>query len=231
MKLSIIIPVYNENQTLPSLLQEVLAAPLPDHMEKEILIIDDGSNDGSTDQLKELDGYPSIKILKHKTNQGKGAALRTGMNEATGDIVLIQDADLEYSPRHYEDLLSPLLKGKSDVVYGSRFLGEIKDMTAVNWIANKISSWTFNILFQTKLTDINTGFKVFPREILNHIKIKARDFDFETEFTAKIVRKGFSILEIPIQYSARNKPQGKKMNWFRALAMYGAILKYRFCAE
>lgn len=228
MKLSIIIPVYNEQNTIIPVLHKVIAVSLPNGLTKEIIVVDDGSTDTTKHQLKEFTNNIAITILSHENNQGKGAAVMKGIQQASGDIILIQDADLEYNPNNYPALVEPILKKQASIVYGSRFKGQIKNMSLINRWANIFSSWTLNRLYGSKITDVNTCFKVFRREILQGITINAHGFEFETEFTSKLLRRHFEIFEVPIQYEARDKKHGKKMNWVKALQMYGALIKYRW---
>jgi len=228
MKLSVIVPVFNERQTIPIILIKVLEAPLPSGLEREIIVIDDGSTDGTKDELKKFQNHPLITIYLEDQNRGKTHAVKKGISHATGELILIQDADLEYDPKHYPELISPILKGSCDAVYGSRFLGKIQDMAFVNRFANRISAMTINALFQSSLTDFHTCFKVFKREIFDHIKITTKNFSFDTEITAKLLRHGYRILEVPIEYVARKKHEGKKITWWLALETYFFLIKYRF---
>lgn len=227
MKISIIIPVYNEEKTITLVLDKVLLVKLPEGMVREVIVVNDGSRDQTTEVLNRYINRQDVKIL-HQTNQGKTAALVRGIAEADGDIILIQDADLEYNPVQYSALLEPILKGETDVVYGSRFLGNIKDMRWINNWANRISNWTLRMLYRVNLTDINTCYKVFKRNVIQGIHICSRNFAFETEVTVKLIRKGIRIREVPIEYTARNCREGKKIRWTTALEMYWPIIKYRF---
>lgn len=228
MKLSIIIPVYNEEKTVVLVLDKVLSVTLPQGMEREIVVINDGSFDQTDKILNSCSGRQEVKVLKQE-HQGKTAALALGIARASGDIILIQDADLEYDPVQYPALLNPILAGETDVVYGSRFLGDIKDMHWINFWANRISNLTLRLLYRVNLTDINTCYKVFKRQLIQGIHICSRNFAFETEVTAKLLRKGVRIKEVPVQYTARSRSQGKKIRWGTAFEMYWQIIKYRFC--
>ncbi|MBF0522173.1 MAG: glycosyltransferase family 2 protein [Candidatus Omnitrophica bacterium] len=228
MLLSIIIPVYNEERTLEALIQAVKSVHLPSPLEKEIVIINDGSKDQTDNILKAFEGDPQIRIFHFKQNQGKTAAVKYGFEKASGDILLIQDADMEYSPENYEVLLSPILKDNARVVYGSRFKGDIERMEWINRLANLISCWTFSLLYKVQITDINTCFKVFRKEVLKAIEITSQDFSFETEITAKLVKQGFPIVEVPIRYVARTKEDGKKITWGRAWTMYWEIIRNKY---
>jgi glycosyltransferase involved in cell wall biosynthesis len=227
MKLSVIIPVYNEKPTIIQIVRAVKAADLPG-VEKEIIVVDDGSDDGTREALSCFERDRFVRVFFQSPNQGKTAAIRRGLKESSGDLILIQDADLEYSPSHYPALLEPILKGEADVIYGSRFLGRITGMAPLNRFANAVSNLTFNLFFKARLTDINTCFKVFRKSDLNRIVIESDRFAFETEVTAKLARRGLRFREVPIVYQARSVKQGKKISWRSALGMYWAILKYRF---
>lgn len=231
MKLSVIIPVYNEKNTVAMVAREALAVALPEPLKREILIIDDGSTDGTNDELKQFQSDPRVKIFLNEKNQGKTAAVRLGIQHATGDIILFQDADLEYSPANYPDLLAPILNHRADVVYGSRFLGKIQNMTWINRLANKISMLTINLLYGSQITDFHTCFKVLKKEILTQIPITSKRFSFDTEITARLLKKGYTIYEVPINYIARSKVEGKKITWGAALETYFFLLKYWFFPE
>ena len=225
MNLSVIIPVYNEVQNITEILKRVQATGLP----WEIVIVDDGSTDGTRDILKELDGKDKIRVILHEKNQGKGAAVRTGFSKAKGDVFLIQDADLEYDPREYPAILKPIEEGIADVVYGSRFLGAPRRSTMFwHMIANKLLTLATNILYNNILTDMETGYKVFRREVLDGITIHSNSFNFEPEFTAKILKKKVRIFEVPITFNPRDYSDGKKIKIHDAFEAIWALLKYRF---
>ncbi len=225
MKLSVIIPVYNEKNTIEEILDRVQATNLAD----EIVIVDDGSVDGTRDFLKTIDNPGSIHVILHERNRGKGAAVTTGMKAATGDVMLIQDADLEYDPRDYPALLQPIHEDITDVVYGSRFLGGPR-RPAMFWhmVANKLLTLITNILYDNILTDMETGYKVFKREVVQDLTIKAQSFDFEPEFTAKIMKKKVRIYEIPISFNPRDYSEGKKIKFQDAIVAVWTLFKYRF---
>jgi glycosyltransferase involved in cell wall biosynthesis len=225
MKLTVIIPIYNEARTIPTLLDRVLATGLI----YEIILVDDGSSDGTRDFLSSLDGQQGIRAILHEKNQGKGAAVRTGIASATGDVILIQDADLEYDPRDYPVLLKPIEEGLADVVYGSRFLGGPR-RAVMFWhmIANKLLTLETNLLYNTILSDIETGYKVFRCEVLQRIKLRANRFDFEPEFTAKILKHKVRIYEVPISFNPRDYSDGKKITLKDAFYATWTLFKYRF---
>lgn len=225
MNLSVVIPVYNEVSNIKEILKRVQAQNLA----KEIVVVDDGSSDGTRDILRELDGRDKVRVILHERNQGKGAAVMTGIKASVGDLLLIQDADLEYDPRDYPQLLKPIEEGIADVVYGSRFLGGPRRV-AMFWhmIANKLLTTMTNILYDTILTDMETGYKVFRREIVDGMKIKARRFDFEPEFTAKVLKRRYRIFEVPITFNPRDYSQGKKIKLRDAFEAVWTLLKYRF---
>ena len=227
MKLSVIIPVYNEKETLIPILKEVLAV----EMAHEIVIVDDGSTDGTRDLYDEAAGLSDIiKIHLHDNNQGKGAALHTGFKEAEGEILLIQDADLEYDPRDYAMMVRPIREGKTAVVYGSRFRGgPTKAMFFSHMLGNKFLTFCCNVLFDTIITDMETCYKAFRADVIREIPLRARGFDFEPEVTAKILKRGHRIYEVPISYNGREFEEGKKLNPWREgpLALW-TLLKYKF---
>lgn len=226
MKLSVIIPAYNEKNTVLELLRRVEAVPLS--LDKEIIVVDDFSTDGTREALGGL-GRPDIKVLFHAKNMGKGSALRTGFSEATGDIVLIQDADLEYDPAEYPGLLAPILDGRADVVYGSRFLGG-PHRVLFFWhsVGNRFLTNLSNMLTNLNLTDMETCYKVFRRDVLRKMTLKSRRFGFEPEVTVKVAKLKCRIYEVPISYSGRDYAEGKKITWKDGLAALWHILRYRF---
>lgn len=226
-KVSIIIPVYNEEKTIKELLLKVQNTDFSG-LEKEIIIVDDASFDATTDILNNM--KQQYKILFHKKNQGKGAAIRTAVKEATGDIVVIQDADLEYLPEDYNKLLPFIINNQADVVYGSRFLDRenIKNFMFKNMLANKILTMLTNILYGASITDMETCYKAFRREFIQNIEIKSDRFDFEPEITSKLLKKKVRLKEVPISYNGRGHNEGKKINWKDGISAVVALIKYRF---
>lgn len=225
MKLSVIIPIFNEKDTLKEIISRVQATGIPD----EIILVDDGSSDGTINIVKEYEGKEGFRIIIHNKNQGKGAAVRSGLNAATGDVLLIQDADLEYDPRDYPALLKPIEEGLADVVYGSRFLGGSRRV-AMFWhmVANKLLTLFTNVLYNTILTDMETGYKVFKKEVVEDMPLHAKRFEFEPEFTAKILKRNFRIFEVPISFNPRDYEEGKKIGLSDAFEAIWALMKYRF---
>jgi glycosyltransferase involved in cell wall biosynthesis len=226
-KLSVIVPVYNERNTLVEILRRMRAVELPNDIEREIIVVDDGSDDGTRDVLKQL-GDSTVRIVTHEQNRGKGAALRTGFSHATGDYVLVQDADLEYDPEDWPKLLNPVLRGKARVVYGSRFTGERRNMLFSHWIGNRMLSFTTNILYNTTLSDMETCYKLIDRTLINRLDLRANRFDIEPEITAKLLRTGIRIYEVPISYTGREFDEGKKITWRDGFAALWTLVRYRF---
>ncbi len=226
MKLSIIIPVYNEEKTILQVIQSVQQADIG--MEKQIIIVDDGSTDGTKECLQTVrDG--NIQLYCHDVNQGKGAAVRTGLSKVAGDLVVIQDADLEYDPADYPILMKPILDGKADVVYGSRFLGPHRAFLFVHFLGNKFLTLITNTLYDTILTDMETCYKMFRAEVFRDITIRSNRFDFEPEITAKVLKRGYRLFEVPITYSGRNIDEGKKIRpWRDGLRALWTLIKFRF---
>ncbi len=224
-KLSIIIPVYNEKKTVEEVLNLVSQTKVLG-WEKEIIIIDDGSTDGTEDLLKKW--VKRVKVIFKKKNEGKGSAVTIGIAKATGDIILIQDADLEYSPSDYPVLLAPFENDRVHVVYGSRFLGGHLSTMFIYELGNKFVTLVTNILYNTNITDMETGCKVFDAVVLKGITIKAKRFDFEPEITAKILRSGYQIYEVPISYFGRKFSEGKKLTWRDGIVALFTLLRLRF---
>lgn len=226
MKLSIIMPAFNERNTIKEILRRVKVVEL-EGIEKEIIVVDDGSTDGTGDILK-LEEDSTVKVLHHDVNRGKGAAVRTGLSHSNGDYILIQDADLEYDPEDYHALLAPILKRKAEVVYGSRFTGEHRNMLFWHMLGNKFLSLVTNILYNTTLSDMETCYKVFSAESLKDIKIESDRFNFEPEITAKVLKKRIRIYEVPISYAGREYYEGKKITWRDGMVALWTLIKYRF---
>jgi glycosyltransferase involved in cell wall biosynthesis len=226
MKLSVVMPVYNEKGTIHEIIARVLKVDTG--LEKELVIVDDFSTDGTRDILGQLDN-PRIKVFFHPKNMGKGAALRTGFSQAQGDIVLIQDADLEYDPREYPKLLEPILDGRADVVYGSRFLGgPHRVLFFWHYVANKMLTGFANLLSNLNLTDMETCYKVFKKDVLSRIRLKSDRFGFEPEVTIKVAKLKCRVYEVPISYSGRDYSEGKKIGWKDGLAAIYHLLRYKF---
>jgi glycosyltransferase involved in cell wall biosynthesis len=224
-KLTVIVPVYNERQTVVEILRRMRNVVLP--LELEILMVDDASSDGTSSALSHLEDS-TVRILRHDRNQGKGAAIRTALRYASGDLVLIQDADLEYDPEDWLKLLAPLLKGRAQVVYGSRFTGERRNMLYWHWLGNRFLSWVTNVLYNTTLSDMETCYKLFERQVLEGLTIESNRFEFEPEITAKILRRGYRIYEVPISYTGREVHEGKKITWKDGFGALWALVRYRF---
>ncbi len=229
VRLSILIPVFNEARTLRELLAQADAA-VAAGLEKEFIIVDDGSTDGTREILGQLEGLQTpFRVVFHGQNMGKGAAIRTALTYVTGDLVLIQDADLEYDPRDYEELLGPILQGRADVVYGSRLRGgkPIRDFSLLYLWGNRFVTFVTNVLYGAALTDMETGYKLFRADVIKNIQIRANRFDFEPEVTAKILKRGYKLVELPISYYGRPHAEGKKLTWWDGFAALWTLVKYR----
>lgn len=225
MKLSVVMPVYNEKSTISKAIDRVLEVKLP--VEKELIVVDDGSSDGTIDVLKDIKD-PEVRIFYHKENQGKGAALKTGFKESAGDLVVVQDADLEYDPNDYLILLEPILDGNADVVYGSRFLGgPHRALLFWHFVGNKLITLIADMLYNINLSDVETCYKMFRRDILDNIEFSSNSFGFEAEFTAKVAKRRYRIYEVPIQYAGRTYEEGKKITWRDGIIALWYLLKCR----
>ena len=229
-RVSIVIPAYNERATVGELLRRVAAAPLPAGMEREVLVVDDGSSDGTRELLRELAAAaepPPFRLVEHEVNRGKGAAIRSGLAAASGDVMLIQDADLEYDPRDYPGLLQPILDDEADVVFGSRFLGgPHRVLFYWHYLSNRFLTTLSNIFTDLNLSDMETCYKVFRREVLAGLELRSNRFGIEPELTAKVARRGARIFEVPISYRGRTYAEGKKIGWRDGFAAIWAILRY-----
>jgi glycosyltransferase involved in cell wall biosynthesis len=223
--LSVIVPVFNERTTVAEVIRRIRAVSLP--VAVEVIVVDDGSSDG-TDKVLAALGDSTVRVINHGVNQGKGAAVRTGLESVRGDLVLIQDADLEYDPEDWNKLLEPLLRGKANVVYGSRFTGERKNMMPLHWMGNRFLSLVTNVLYSSTLSDMETCYKLFDRKVLEGITIESDKFDFEPEITAKVLRRGYRIYEVPISYAGREADEGKKITWRDGFGALAALVKFRF---
>jgi len=241
MKLSVIMPVYNEIETIAEILRRVRAVQLTVpvgfglengmvvEFKREIVVVDDGSTDGTREYLRTLEDAPGVVIIFHERNQGKGAAVRTGLEHASGDVMLIQDADLEYDPREYPALLQPIAEDRSQVVYGSRFRGgPTKAMFFWHMIGNHFLTLVTNVLYDTILSDMETCYKVFTREVAEQLDLKSPGWGFDPEITAQILKRGYRIYEVPISYTGREFEEGKKIGWRDAFTVLWTLLKHRF---
>jgi glycosyltransferase involved in cell wall biosynthesis len=226
--LTVIMPVYNERTTVAEVIRRMRAVELP--LTLQVIVVDDGSSDGSDKVLRAVEDS-TVRVIRHERNQGKGAAIRTGMAEARGDLLLIQDADLEYDPGDWPRLLDPILKGKARVVFGSRFTGERKNMLPLHWFGNRLLSLVTNVLYSSTLSDMETCYKLFDAQVLEGITITSDRFEFEPEITAKVLRRGHRIYEVPISYAGREFDEGKKITWRDGFGALKALIKFRFTKE
>ena len=226
--LTVIMPVFNERSTVAEVVRRMRAVELPCTL--QVIVVDDGSSDGSDKVLRAIEDS-TIRVIRHERNQGKGAAIRTGLAQARGDLLLIQDADLEYDPQDWPKLLRPILDGKARVVYGSRFTGERKNMLPLHWFGNRLLSLVTNVLYSSTLSDMETCYKLFDAQVLEGITIVSNRFDFEPEITAKVLRRGHRIYEVPISYAGREPDEGKKITWRDGFSALWALVKFRFTKE
>ncbi len=226
MKLSVLIPVYNEARTIDEVLRQVAAVPV----EKEILVVDDGSTDGTREILKDWDGRCGVRVIRHDQNRGKGQALATALAEAIGEVLIIQDADLEYDPADYPAMLRPIESGRADVVYGSRFRGAAENRVQNFWhtVGNRTLTLISNVVTDLNLTDMATCYKVFHRRVVPSLDLQSSRFGVDAEITAKVARGGFRIFEVPVSYFARSRAEGKKIRLRDGFSALGALLRYRF---
>ncbi len=225
MRLSVVVPAYNEEATIRAILDRVRGAPGV----HETIVVNDCSTDGTRAILEGL-SWPGLVVLHHERNQGKGAAIRTALSAVTGDLVVIQDADLEYDPHEFGRLMQPILDGRADVVYGSRFLGRPRKMTFVQWVGNRFLTLTTNLLYGTALTDMETCYKMIPADLARALDLRCRRYDVEPEITAKLLRAGYRIVEVPISYEGRTEQAGKKIRWTDGIPALRALLRCRFGA-
>ncbi len=226
MKLSVVIPVYNEKNTIEKILDEIKAV---EGLDKEIVVVDDASTDGTTQILKDLETkHPDIKFFYKEKNRGKGHTLKMGFEHTTGDYVIVQDADLEYDPNDYHKLLRALNEEDAQVIYGSRFSGSYEDMSTLHYFGNKVLTLITNIFFGVMLTDMETCYKLMPGDFVRKVNIKSERFDFEPEITAKILKSGLKIKEVPISYRGRTHSEGKKITWRDGIHALFTLIKYRF---
>jgi glycosyltransferase involved in cell wall biosynthesis len=223
-RLTVIIPMFNERNTVAEVVRRVRAVDIP--LDLEIIVVDDGSTDGSDKILAALEDS-TLRVLTHDSNRGKGAAIRTALAYARGDLVVIQDADAEYDPDDWPRLLDPILKGKALVVYGSRFTGERKSMPLGSWLGNRLLSLMTSVAYARTLSDIETGYKLFDRRVLDSITIESEGFDFEPEITAKVLRSGHRIYEVPVSYAGRDSSDGSKFTWRDGMRALRTLARYR----
>lgn len=224
MEISVLVPVYNERNTILEVVRRVMEQPF----HKELIIIDDCSTDGTRELLQQTQWPPNIRVLYHDKNMGKGAGIRTGLSAVSKDIIIIQDADLEYNPSDFGVVLRPIVDGVADVVYGSRFLGIHRSFMLHHYLGNKFLTIFTNVLYNNMLTDMETGYKAFRTEVLKDVKIRSNRFDFEPEITAKVLKRGYRIYEVPIYYAGRDYLEGKKITWRDGFAAIWALLRFRF---
>ena len=222
MKISIIIPVFNEEKTIAQIIRQINNVV---GFHKEIIVVDDASVDGTSQKLQEFKG---IKIIRHPNNLGKGSAIKTGINSASGDYILVQDADLEYDPQDVLSMIKPIIQGKAEVVYGSRFTGPRRNMFFWHWMGNQLLTLVTNILYNTTLSDMETCYKLIPLKLIKSLDLKAKRFEFEPEVTAKILKRNIRIWEVPISYAGREYDEGKKITWRDGIPALWTLIKYKF---
>lgn len=227
MKLSIIIPAYNERRTIEAVLEKVAGQDIGT-LDREIIVVDGNSMDGTRDILKTYESRPGFKIIYEKHPRGRGCALKEGLAAATGDIVIFQDADLELDPADYPDLLRPITEGRAEVVFGSRFLRGRPTMRFLQYWGNKVINWSVNLLYGTRLTDVETCYQVFRREAVRGLRLESDQFAFTVELTVKLIKRGYKIVEIPVRYVPRGRLEGKKIYWADGFASLWILIKYRF---
>ncbi len=225
---SFVVPAYNERAYIGVVVKALDKVSLPNGAKREIIVVDDGSTDGTADYLETMDNVESLRIHRLKKNSGKGSALRAGFSVAKGDIIVVCDADSEYSPDDIPSVVEPILNGRADIVYGSRFLGSISGMKFANRLANRILTTTANVLFRANITDEATAYKAFNRKVLSSISLACTGFEFCPEVTAKTLRQGYKIREVPIKYIARSIKEGKKIKWQDGFVAIWTLIKYRF---
>ncbi len=222
--LSVVMPVYNERATIEAIVRRVLAVP----QRVELIVVDDGSTDGTRERLQALQAELGFRLVQQPRNQGKGAAVRAGFELLTGEIVIIQDADLEYSPEEYPALTELICSGRADVVFGSRFLGRHRVFLFTHYLGNRLLTFVTNVLYNTILTDMETCFKVMRTDVVRSMRLKSNRFGIEPELTAKIFKRGYRVYEVPITYDGRGYSEGKKITWRDGLVALWVLLKYRF---
>jgi len=231
MKLSVVIPAYNEERTIGRVLDAVMKVDLDSQLEREIVVVDDGSSDRTREILAEYGRKSDVRVILHECNRGKGAALRTGFGAVTGDIVIIQDADMEYDPQEFPDLLEPIVQGRADVVYGSRLSGGRPQRVYMFWhlVGNRFLTLLTNMLFNSTLTDMETGYKVFRREVVDAFRLQENDFRIEPEMTAQVLRNpALRVYELPISYYGRTYDEGKKITWHDGIKALVTLFRCRF---
>ena len=226
--MTVIVPVFNERRTVAEIVRRVRAVTVP--VVVDVVVVDDGSTDGTDKVLAAIEDS-TVRVVTHPRNQGKGAAIRTGLGEAKGDLVLVQDADLEYDPEDWPRLLEPVLRHKANVVYGSRFTGERKNMMPLHWMGNRFLSLVTNVLYSSTLSDMETCYKLFDRRVIAGLTVVSDRFDFEPEITAKVLRRGYRIYEVPISYAGREAEEGKKITWRDGFGALKALVRFRFTRE